>query len=101
MLQANKTDDGIVLKVWVQPKSAKNEIKGLKDDALRVNVTSPPIQGKANKACKGLLAKTFGVGRSRVEIIGGLKSRIKTVRVTGISLDKVRRIVKEKDGKKQ
>ena len=103
MLQVNENDEGVVFKVWVKPKSAKDEIRGLKDGALMVSVASPPIQGKANKACKALLAKVFGVGKSCVEIIGGTRSRTKIVRVVGIAPDKIRRIIdeKEKNGKKE
>ncbi len=97
MLRVNETDRGVVFEIWVQPRSARNEIRGLKGDALRVRVTSPPIEGRANKACTGLLAKELGIGKSQVEIIGGLKSRTKLVRVAGITPDKIRRITEGKN----
>lgn len=98
MLHINETDSETVFEVWVQPQSAKNEIKGFVGDVLRVKVTSPPIEGRANKACMGLLAKELGIGKSQVEIIGGYKSRTKTVRARGVTLGEIKRIV---DGKKK
>jgi len=93
MLYISETDNGIVFKVWVQPKSAKNEIKDLKGDALRVRITAVPVEGKANKACMDFLAKELGVSKSQVEIIGGHKSRTKVIRVTGVTKDEIERIV--------
>ena len=81
------TDRGVILKVWLQPKSSRNEIKGLKGDALRVCVTPPPFESRANKALCELLAKEFGVSKSQVEIIKGYKSRAKIIRVDGITHD--------------
>jgi len=93
MLYINETDNGIVFKVWVQPKSPRNEIKDLKGDALRVRITAVPVEGKANKACMDFLAKELGVSKSQVEIIGGHKSRTKVIRVTGVTKDEIERIV--------
>ena len=81
------TERGVILKVWLQPKSSRNEIKGLKGDTLRVCVTSPPIEGQANKALCDLLAKEFCISKSQVEIIKGHKSRTKIIRIDGITPD--------------
>lgn len=93
MLYIHETDNGVVFKVWVQPKSARNEIKDLKGDALRVRITAVPVEGRANKACIDFLAKELGVSKSQVEIIGGHKSRTKTVKVTGVTAGEIERIV--------
>ncbi|MFH2011531.1 MAG: DUF167 domain-containing protein [Pseudomonadota bacterium] len=93
MFYINETDKGTVFKIWVQPKSARNEIKNLKGDALRVKVTAVPVEGKANDACINFLAKKLGVSKTQVEIIGGHKSRTKLIRVTGISKDEIERIL--------
>lgn len=93
MLYINETDNGVVFKVWVQPKSAKNEIKDLKGDALRLRITAVPVEGRANNACMNFLAKELGVSKSQVEIIGGHKSRTKVVRVTGVTAGEIERIV--------
>jgi len=100
MSRAAKTDLGTVFNIRVQPNSPGNKINGFKGDALKVKVASPPIEGRANKACTNFLAKEFGVAKSDVEIIGGHKSRMKRVRVTGITPPEIERIIGGKTGKK-
>ncbi|MEW6614506.1 MAG: DUF167 domain-containing protein [Thermodesulfobacteriota bacterium] len=92
MLYINETANGIVFKVWVQPKSARNEIKDLKGDALRVRITAVPVEGKANNACMDFLARELGISKSQVEIIGGHKSRTKVIRVTGVTKGEIERL---------
>jgi uncharacterized protein len=99
MLPIDKSDSGIVFKVRVQPKSAKNEIRGVMGDALGIKVTSLPIEGRANRACIDFLARELGVRKSHVEIIAGHKSRIKVVRVRGITPDEMERLVQRGEQK--
>lgn len=73
-----------LLKVRVQPGSARNEIAGKRDGAVVLRVTAPPADGKANKAACRLLAETCGIPVSRVEIIRGALRRDKVVRLTGL-----------------
>ena len=69
--------DGITLTVFVQPKSSKNMIAGLHNDALKIKLTSPPVDGAANKMCIQYLAKCLKVPKSSIEIVSGHKSRTK------------------------
>ena len=78
--------DEILLKVYLQPKSSRNEIVGPYRDGIKVKVTAPPVQGKANEALLRLLAKEFGVPSSSVEIVRGHLSREKLIRIAA-SLD--------------
>ena len=78
----------IILKVYLQPKSSKNEIIGVYRDGIKVKVTAPPVEGKANEALIRFMAKELGVSPSRIEIIRGLHSREKTLRISGTILDK-------------
>jgi len=75
----------ITLKVYLQPKSSKNEIIGPYRDGIRVKVTAPPVEGKANEALIRFLSKKLGVSPSSIEILKGNHSREKTLRVSGIS----------------
>jgi len=77
----------IILKVYLQPKSSKNEVVGPHRDGIKVKVTAPPVEGKANEALIRFLAKEFGISPSAVEIIKGLHSREKTLRVSSTPLD--------------
>ncbi len=74
---------GITLKVYLQPKSSKNEIIGPYRDGIKVKVTAPPVEGKANEALIRFLAKEFGVSPSFIEIIKGHHSREKTLKISG------------------
>jgi uncharacterized protein len=73
----------IILKVHLQPKASRNEIVGPYRDGIKVKVTAPPIEGKANEALIRFLAKEFGISMSSIEILKGLHSREKTLRISG------------------
>ena len=81
MLSIAERGGALAFKVRVQPKSARNEIVGLHEDALKVKLPAPPVDGAANKACVAFLAKTLGVSKSSVEIVSGHKDRNKVVAV--------------------
>jgi len=74
----------IILKIYLQPKSSKNEIVGPYRDGIKVKVTAPPIEGKANESLIRFLAKEFGIPPSSIEILKGLHAREKTLRISGI-----------------
>jgi uncharacterized protein (TIGR00251 family) len=69
--------DGITLTVFVQPRSSKNMIAGLHNHALKIKLTSPPVDGAANKMCIQYLAKCLKVPKSSIEIVSGHKNRTK------------------------
>ena len=71
-------------KIRLIPKSSKNEIVGKEDDTYKVKVTSPPVDGKANRALISLLSKKLGISKGSIEIVTGVNSRIKRIRVYGI-----------------
>jgi len=59
MLFIREHPEGIVFKVFVQPRSSKNQIVGAHGDALKVKVTAPPVAGAANRMCLKFLAKNL------------------------------------------
>jgi uncharacterized protein (TIGR00251 family) len=73
----------ILLKVYLQPKASRNEIVGPYRDGVKVKVTAPPIEGKANQALIRFLAKEFGISISSIKILKGLHSREKTLTISG------------------
>ena len=77
------------IKIKVLPKSSKTEIIGIEDDMYKIKLTAPPVKGKANKALIELLARRLGIGKRRVEIVSGSRSRLKTVRIHGLSSGEV------------
>jgi uncharacterized protein len=76
---------GISFAVKVHPRAKKNAITGLVGEAIKLSLTSPPLDGRANEACIEFFAKLFRVPRSSVTIAAGEKSRAKVVRVAGIT----------------
>lgn len=70
--------------VRLQPRSKRSEVVGVRDGALLVRVTAPPVDGKANAALCKLLAKTLGVPPTTVAVVRGSSARDKVVRVDGI-----------------
>jgi uncharacterized protein (TIGR00251 family) len=83
------TSDGVVLRVRVQPRSSKSGITGVVGECLKVSVNAPAAEGAANRACRELLAKTFGIAKGRVEIVSGLKSREKRILLKGIDEESI------------
>jgi uncharacterized protein (TIGR00251 family) len=73
-----------ILKVYIQSKSSKNEIVGPYRDGIKVKVTAPPTEGKANEALIRFLAKEFRISPSCIEIIKGNHSREKTLKILGV-----------------
>ncbi|HEX9776646.1 MAG TPA: DUF167 domain-containing protein [Geopsychrobacteraceae bacterium] len=79
-------EDGVLLNLNVQPRSSKNQLVGLLDDALKIKLMSPPVDGAANKCCCAYLAKLFGIARGRVTLVSGEKSRRKVILLRGLEL---------------
>ncbi|MHB8056265.1 MAG: DUF167 domain-containing protein [Desulfuromonadaceae bacterium] len=73
----------LVLSVYVQPRASKNQLCGLIGDELKIRLTSPPVDGAANKLCREFLAELFDVSKSAVEIVSGEASRHKRLRISG------------------
>ncbi len=73
-----------VFQVKVLPRCSRNQIIGKENGVFRVKLTAPPVEGKANKALKELLAKKLRLAKKDIEIISGERSRIKSVRVYGL-----------------
>jgi uncharacterized protein (TIGR00251 family) len=70
---------GVVVKVFVQPRSSRNSIEGIHGDALKIRLKAPPVDGAANKMCISFLAKCIGVSKSTVEVLSGHASRTKRI----------------------
>jgi len=85
MLPTKETSAGVQFAVRVIPGASKNEVAGIQDDALKVKLTAPPVEGKANRACVDFLAELLGLRRSALSITSGEKSRKKTIRASGLT----------------
>lgn len=81
----------VVLNVHVQPGAGRSAVVGRHGTSLKVRVAAAPEGGRANEACAALLAETFGVKPSAVELVSGPSSRSKQFRVGGLDLEDFRR----------
>lgn len=75
--------DGVLLKLKVLPRSSRCEIVGRHGDALKIKVTAPPLEGRANEEIVEFLAETLGIKKGRLAIVAGHKSQQKTVAIAG------------------
>jgi uncharacterized protein (TIGR00251 family) len=79
----------VTFAVKVHPRAKKNAITGQLGDSLKIALTAPPVEGKANQACIEFFAKLLKVPRSSVSIAAGQTSRNKLIRVAGLSAKQV------------
>jgi uncharacterized protein (TIGR00251 family) len=79
-------EGGVRLRLRVQPGAKAERLDGVHDDALRLRLTAPPVDGAANTACLAFLAETLGVRRSQITLQSGRKSRHKVLRIQGVTL---------------
>jgi uncharacterized protein (TIGR00251 family) len=87
--------DAVVLRLHVQPGAGRTAVTGRYGDALKVKVAAPPEGGRANQAVIDLVASVLGTKAARVEVTSGQSSRTKRVKVTGVVVDDVRRVLTE------
>ena len=73
--------DTLLLKVRVQPRAHRDAVLDLQGDVLRVRLSAPPVEGRANARLIRLIADTFGVPQSQVELVGGYSGRDKRLRI--------------------
>jgi len=76
-------DDTLVVEVRLQPRARDNALMGISDGRLRIRVTAPPVDNAANQKMIALLAKAFGVAKSRVRLLAGAGNRDKRIAIEG------------------
>ncbi|MGB9105291.1 MAG: DUF167 domain-containing protein [Terriglobales bacterium] len=85
MIPINDTANGATFAVRLHPRAKKNAITGTLGDALKISLTAPPLEGRANHACIELLADLLKLPRSSITIAAGQASRNKLIRISGVS----------------
>ncbi len=81
--------DSISFRVRVQPRASRDAIEGDDAGALKVRLTAPPLEGRANESLRRLLAERLNVPLSAVRIISGENSRNKRIAVAGVTRERV------------
>ena len=90
MIPLRQNSDGIAFSVKVHPRAKKNAITGELGEALKVSLTAPPVEGRANDACIDFFANLLKVPRASITIAAGQTSRNKVIRVAGLTAQQVR-----------
>lgn len=90
MIGIRESAAGVSIAVRLQPKAKKNAVVGEMEGALKLAVTAPPIDGRANEACIRFIAELLNVARSSVTIAAGASSRNKVIRIEGLTAEQVR-----------
>ena len=84
-IDLRETPDGCILLVRVHPGARADAITGIHDGALKISLTTPPTDGRANDALIGFLAERLHIPRARIALLTGATSRSKTLRIKGKS----------------
>ena len=98
MIAITPHSEGALLAVRAQPGAKRNAVLGEQAGALKVAVTAPPEDGRANAAIVEVLRDWLGVKRSQVELAGGLTNRNKTILIRGVTLEELSKLVTSKLG---
>ena len=91
MIPVHETPTGVSFAIKVHPRAKRNAITGELGDALKLSLTAPPVEGRANEACIEFFANLLDVPRSSVTIASGETGRRKVIRIVGMAADEVRR----------
>ena len=85
----------VTFSVKVVPRASKNQIVGKEGDEVKIRLNAPPVDGKANEALVKFLAASLGVRQRQVEIVAGVSSRHKVVRITGVTARQIENMTKQ------
>src|SRR5215469_6155915 len=85
MVPVKDTSEGVTFTVKVHPRARKNAITGTVGEALKLALTAPPVEGRANQAVVEFFADLFEIPRSSVTIASGARGRRKVIRVKDVS----------------
>jgi len=83
------TGTSATFSVRVLPRSAREEVAGIAGDAVRIRLTAPAVENRANEALVRFLSQALGVPRRQVELLTGERGRRKIVRIHGMSREEI------------
>jgi uncharacterized protein (TIGR00251 family) len=93
LINISEKDGAVLFAVRVVPRGSRSEIAGALDGAVKVRLASPPVDGAANAELIKLFAKKLGVAKSDVDIVSGQASKSKTLRITGVHVEKIQNLI--------
>lgn len=85
---------GAALAIRVTPRARRDEIvEVLEDQTIKIRLTAPPVEGKANQALIEFLAKVLGIPQSKIEIVAGQTGRDKLVSILDMESDQAQALI--------
>jgi uncharacterized protein (TIGR00251 family) len=93
MISIKETAGSVVFLVQVVPRSSHCKLVSFQGDLLKIKITAPPVDGRANGECTRFLADVFGVKKDQVQIVGGLKAKKKTIAIQGLTIKDVEAVL--------
>ena len=93
MIQVSEREGVVTLSVRVQPRASRDAISGEWQGALKIRLTAPPVDDRANDALRRLLADHLEIPLAAVRILSGERSRTKRVEVRGVTAECIRKLV--------
>ena len=94
MIELVEQDGAVRFAVRVRPRASRNAIEGTWQGVLRVRLSAPPVDDRANEALRRLLAESLKIPVTAVRIISGERSRTKRVEVRGVSAEQIRSLAR-------
>ncbi|RPI79680.1 MAG: YggU family protein [Desulfobacteraceae bacterium] len=77
------------LKIHLVPRSSRDQLVNCTGDQLKIKITAPPVEGRANQALIAFLAKQLGIAKTKVELVAGATSKQKKIRIHGLTLNQI------------
>ena len=93
MIEMTSHAEGVVVSVRAQPRAKRNGFAGVCNRQMKLAVTAPPENGKANDALVEVIAESLGVRRSQVRLFSGASSRSKKFLIQGVAIADIERRV--------
>ena len=93
MIKLEKNSSGYILPIHVSAGAGSDAIRGEHDGKVKISVTAPPQDGKANKAICAVIADKLDISGRNVKIVSGQKSREKQVLIENVSKDKLEQLL--------
>ena len=97
MIPFQEKPEGVFFQIKVLPRSSHCEVAGMHGEALKIKITAPPLEGKANDEVVRFLSKHLGVKAVQVSIVHGEHSHIKTIAVYGMTGQQLRDCLDRRD----
>lgn len=79
------SSQGLLLYCQLQPRSSRDAIAGIHNGRLKIQITAPPVDGKANEHLLRFIAKAAGVAKSQVSLESGHTGKLKTLLLAGVT----------------